>query len=44
MKINEDETFARATLLDLIKYKIKWLLKTIWVCINKPFDILMEWM
>ena len=27
MEINEDENFARATFIDLIKYKVKWFLK-----------------
>ena len=30
-----------AKLKDVIKYKVKWLLKTLWFCINRPFDILM---
>ena len=44
MKINEDETFARATLVNVIKYKIRWLLKVFWYGLNKPLDILLEWM
>lgn len=41
MRINKDENFAKASLKDVIKYKVKWLLKTLWFCINRPFDILM---
>jgi len=40
----KNRNFKKANIANVIKYKIKWLLKTIWVCINKPFDILMEWM
>lgn len=40
----KNSDFKKANIVNVIKYKIKWLLKTIWVCINKPFDILMEWM
>lgn len=40
----ENENFAKATVIDVIKFKIKWVLKLIWFCINKPLDILLEWM
>lgn len=40
----ENENFAKATAIDVIKFKIKWVLKLIWFCINKPLDILLEWM
>lgn len=30
MKINEDETFAKATIMDVIKYKIKCFFNTIY--------------
>ena len=39
---NENENFARATLKDVIKYKVKWSLKTFWFCINRPIDLLLE--
>ena len=44
MKIKENKNFAKANIKDVVKFKVKWLLKFIWYCINKPLDILMEWM
>lgn len=26
-----------------LNFKIKWFFKVIWYCINRPFDVLMEW-
>ena len=39
---NESDDFKKASVMKVIKFKVKWLLKFIWYCINKPLDILME--
>ena len=39
MKINEDETFARPSFKDVIKYKVKWLINTIWKFYNKYVEL-----
>lgn len=26
-----------------LKFKIKWLLKVLWFCINRPIEILLRW-
>ena len=44
MKIKENENFAKANIKDIVKFKVILLFKLIWFCINRPFDILMEWM
>lgn len=41
---NESDDFKKASAMKVIKFKVKWLLKFIWYGINKPLDILMEWM
>lgn len=40
----ENVDFKKATAIDVIKFKIKWVLKMLWYCINKPLDILLEWL
>ena len=44
MKIKENKNFAKANIKDVLKFKVILLFKLIWFCINRPFDILMEWM
>ncbi|WP_338950113.1 hypothetical protein [Fusobacterium nucleatum] len=39
-----NDDFKKANIVNVIKYKIRWLLKVFWYSINKPLDILMEWM
>lgn len=43
MRINKDENFARASLKDVVKFKVIFLFKLIWYCINKPLDTLLKW-
>lgn len=43
MKIKENENFAKANMKDVVKFKVKLLFRLMWYCINKPLDILMEW-
>lgn len=40
MLYNED--FKKASFKDVIKFKIKWIVKIIWKCVNYPFDRLEE--
>ena len=37
-----NENFAKATAIDVIKFKIKWVLKVVWYCVNMPLDILLK--
>ena len=39
----ENENFKKASVINIIKFKIKWALKVVWYCINKPIDLLLEW-
>ena len=39
----ENENFKKASVINIFKFKIKWVLKVAWYCINRPVDILMEW-
>jgi len=39
----ENENFKKASVINIAKFKIKWVARAVWYCINKPFDILMEW-
>lgn len=38
-----NENFAKVTAIDVIKFKIKWVARVVWFCINKPLNILLEW-
>jgi hypothetical protein len=40
----KNKKFKKVTFLNYLKFKIKWVLKVLWYCINRPFDILMGWM
>ena len=37
-----DENFKKATFLDVAKFKVKWIFKILWLCLNKPFDLLFD--
>jgi hypothetical protein len=39
MKINEAETFARTSFKDVIKYKIKWVINTIYKLYGKYIEL-----
>ena len=43
-KILKDKNFKKATFLDVAKFKIIWIVKILWFCINYPFDLLEKWM
>mgnify|MGYP000881008604 CR=1 FL=1 len=40
---NKSDDFKKASVMNVIKFKVKWLLKLIWYCINRPIEILLEW-
>ena len=40
---NKSDDFKKASVMKVIKFKVKWLLKLIWYCINRPIEILLEW-
>ena len=37
------KNFKKVTFFNYLKFKVKWLLKVVWYCINKPLDILLKW-
>lgn len=39
MKINEAETFARTSFKDVVKYKVKWLINTIYKLYGKYIEL-----
>ena len=39
MKINEAETFARSSFKDVVKYKVKWLINTIYKLYGKYIEL-----
>ena len=43
-EILRKKNFKKATFLDVAKFKIIWILKILWFCINYPFDLLEKWM
>lgn len=38
------KNFKKAKFLDVAKFKVKWIVKILWFCINYPFDLLEKWM
>lgn len=40
MLYNED--FKKASFWQIVKFKIIWLIKILWLCVNKPFDLLID--
>ena len=34
--------FKKASLKNIVVYKLKWILKILWLCVNKPFDLLFD--
>lgn len=34
--------FKKASFLQIVKFKIMWIVKIIWKCVNYPFDRLEE--
>ena len=41
-EILKNKNFKKATFLDVAKFKIIWLIKILWLCVNKPFDLLFD--
>ena len=39
MKVNEAETFARPFFKDVVRYKLKWLINTMWKFYNKYVEL-----
>ena len=39
MKINEDETFARTSFKYIVKYKVKWLINTLYKLYGKYIEL-----
>ena len=44
MEIKENKNFAKVHMRDVIKNIIKSVFKILWLCLNYPFDKLLEWM
>lgn len=40
---NKSDDFKKASVMKVVKFKVKWLLKLILYCINRPIEILLEW-
>ena len=36
------KNFKKDTFIKVVKFKIKWILKILWLCLNKPFDLLFD--
>lgn len=34
--------FKKANFWQIVKFKIIWLIKILWLCVNKPFDLLID--
>ena len=41
-EILRKKNFKKATFLDVAKFKIIWIVKILWLCVNKPFDLLFD--
>ena len=39
---NKSDDFKKASVMKVIKFKVKWLLKLIWYSINRPIEILLK--
>jgi hypothetical protein len=39
MEIKENKKIAKATFVDVIKFKVIWIFKILWSVINYPFDL-----
>ena len=42
-KYLKDKNFKKATFLDVAKFKIIWVARVVWYCINRPIEILLKW-
>ena len=40
----ENKNFKKTTAIEVIKFKIKWVFKLIWYCLNRPIDLLLKWL
>ena len=34
--------FKKASFWQIVKFKVKWIVKIIWKCVNYPFDLLFD--
>ena len=41
-EILRKKNFKKATFLEVVKFKIKWIAKILWLFINYPFDLLFD--
>lgn len=41
-KKTKDKNFKKATFIEVVKFKIKWIAKILWFVINYPFDLLFD--
>ncbi len=41
---NKRDNFKKASVINITKYKIMWLIKVVWVALNKGFDTFIRWM
>jgi len=39
MKFNK---IKKASFWQIVKFKVKWIVKVIWKCVNYPFDLLFD--
>lgn len=40
----KNKKLKKVTFFNYLKFKIKWVFKILWLCLNYPFDKLLEWM
>ncbi len=38
----KNKKLKKVTFFNYLKFKIKWVLKVVWYCINKPIEILLK--
>ena len=41
---NKSDNFKKASVINITKYKIMWLIKVVWGALNKGFDTFIGWM
>lgn len=40
----KNKKFKKVTFFNYLKFKVKWVVKVIWVALNKGFDTFIGWM
>ena len=38
----KNKKFKKVTFFNYLKFKVKWFLKAVWYCINKPLELLLR--